>query len=61
LACVDCVWLEATIRICAQMPLGFDSIVCYLAAAANPQALIQMRIEKLNNQRVRTLRKIVAK
>ena len=45
-----------------QMPLGFDSIVWrYLAAAANPQALIQMRIEKLNNQRVRTLRKIVAK
>ena len=45
-----------------QMPLGFDSIVWrYLAAVANPQELIQMRIEKLNNQRVRTLRKIVAK
>ncbi len=41
-------------------PEGFDKISWrYLEAVANPKALIQQRIEKLNNERLRILRKIV--
>ena len=40
-------------------PEGFDKISWrYLEAVANPKALIQQRIEKLNNKRLRILRKI---